>query len=88
MSEETKEKVTSRKFLVWVTWLVISIIILVVCAAGVFITRELSESFTALIEKIITSFFYISMMDLGVNVVQKGAFAISDVLSGKKEEEE
>lgn len=86
MAEE-KDKMSSRKFLVWGTWLFITIVILVVCVIAICVSKEMDDKLTGLIEKIISSFFYVSMMYLGVNAGQKMAFAVGDAIAGKKEDE-
>lgn len=81
-STETSKKTDSRKFIVWLVWLLIAL------AIGVytFITKD-----TTLLEKVLGWFFTLSMMYLGVNVGQKGALAFADALKNKysnKEETE
>lgn len=81
-STETSKKTDSRKFIVWLVWLIIAL------AIGVytFIAKD-----SALLEKVLGWFFTLSMMYLGVNVGQKGALAFADALKNKysnKEETE
>lgn len=81
-STETSKKTDSRKFIVWLVWLLIAL------AIGVytFIAKD-----TTLLEKVLGWFFTLSMMYLGVNVGQKGALAFADALKNKysnKEETE
>lgn len=81
-STETSKKTDSRKFVVWLVWLLIAL------AIGVytFIAKD-----SALLEKVLGWFFSLSMMYLGVNVGQKGALAFADALKNKysnKEETE
>lgn len=81
-STETSKKTDSRKFVVWLVWLLIAL------AIGVytFIAKD-----TTLLEKVLSWFFTLSMMYLGVNVGQKGALAFADALKNKysnKEETE
>lgn len=73
-STETSKKTDSRKFVVWLVWLLIAL------AIGVytFIAKD-----TALLEKVLGWFFTLSMMYLGVNVGQKGALAFADALKNK-----
>ena len=73
-STETSKKTDSRKFVVWLVWLVIAL------AIGVytFIAKD-----SALLEKVLGWFFTLSMMYLGVNVGQKGALAFADALKNK-----
>ncbi len=67
----TQKKTDSRKFIVWIVWLLIAI------AIGVytFITKE-----AKLLENTLDHLFVISMMYLGVNVGQKGVLAIADAI--------
>ena len=81
-STETSKKTDSRKFVVWLVWLLIAL------AIGVytFIAKD-----SSLLEKVLGWFFSLSMMYLGVNVGQKGALAFADALKNKysnKEETE
>lgn len=81
-STETSKKTDSRKFIVWLVWLIIAL------AIGVytFIAKD-----STLLEKVLGWFFTLSMMYLGVNVGQKGALAFADALKNKystKEEED
>ena len=81
-STETSKKTDSRKFIVWLVWLIIAL------AIGVytFIAKD-----STLLEKVLGWFFTLSMMYLGVNVGQKGALAFADALKNKysnKEETE
>lgn len=73
-STETAKKTDSRKFVVWIVWLIIAL------AIGVytFIAKN-----SALLEKVLGWFFTLSMMYLGVNVGQKGALAFADALKNK-----
>ena len=78
----TQKKTDSRKFIVWLVWLLIAI------AIGVytFITKE-----SELLENTLDHLFVISMMYLGVNVGQKGVLAIADAIKHRysaKEEKE
>ena len=81
-STETLKKTDSRKFIVWLVWLLIAL------AIGIytFIAKD-----STLLEKVLGWFFTLSMMYLGVNVGQKGALAFADALKNKystKEEED
>lgn len=81
-STETSKKTDSRKFIVWLVWLIIALAI----SVYTFIAKD-----TALLEKVLGWFFTLSMMYLGVNVGQKGALAFADALKNKysnKEETE
>ena len=81
-STETGKKTDSRKFVVWLVWLLIALAI----GTYTFIAKD-----TTLLEKVLGWFFTLSMMYLGVNVGQKGALAFADALKNKysnKEETE
>lgn len=81
-STETSKKTDSRKFIVWLVWLLIALAI----SIYTFITKD-----SVLLEKVLSWFFTLSMMYLGVNVGQKGALAFADALKNKysnKEETE
>ena len=78
----TDSKLASRKFIVWLVWLILTI--------GVVVYTFISQS-TTLLEKTLDSFFAVSMMYLGMNVVQKAGFAVADALHknySKEEEDE
>ena len=83
-----EEKLKSRKFAVWVVWLIITILVIIFCTAVMIITHSITQELTSLIEKVLGWFFAISMMYLGVNVGQKAAFAIGDAISGHSGTEE
>ena len=79
---ETSKKTDSRKFIVWLVWLLIALAI----SVYTFIAKD-----SVLLEKVLSWFFTLSMMYLGVNVGQKGALAFADALKNKysnKEETE
>lgn len=81
-STEISKKTDSRKFIVWLIWLLITLAI----SVYTFIAKD-----TNLLEKVLGWFFTLSMMYLGVNVGQKGALAFADALKNKysnKEETE
>lgn len=73
-STETSKKTDSRKFIVWLIWLLITLAI----SVYTFIAKD-----TTLLEKVLGWFFTLSMMYLGVNVGQKGALAFADALKNK-----
>lgn len=74
--KDEESKLSSRKFVVWLIWLILTIAVVVYT----FITRE-----TDLLHKALESFFAISMMYLGMNVGQKIGFAFADALAKNKE---
>ena len=81
-STELSKKTDSRKFIVWLIWLIITLAI----SVYTFIAKD-----ATLLEKVLGWFFTLSMMYLGVNVGQKGALAFADALKNKysnKEETE
>lgn len=73
-STETSKKTDSRKFIIWLVWLLIALAI----SIYTFITKD-----SVLLEKVLSWFFTLSMMYLGVNVGQKGALAFADALKNK-----
>lgn len=87
MAEEEKSKMQSRKFVVWIVWLVLAVAIIVSSTVIMVILHEVNDILVTTTEKVLSWFFYISMMYLGVNVGQKAAFALSDALKKKQEEE-
>lgn len=81
-STETSKKTDSRKFVIWLVWLIITLAM----SVYTFIAKDIT-----LLEKVLGWFFTLSMMYLGVNVGQKGALAFADALKNKysnKEETE
>lgn len=87
MSEQKDDtKLKSRKFAVWIVWLVLTIAVIIFSVAGIFVSKTMADSLTGLIEKVLGWFFAVSMMYLGVNVGQKAALAFSEVLQKKEEE--
>lgn len=78
-STETSKKTNSRKFIVWLVWLLIALAI----SIYTFITKD-----SVLLEKVLSWFFTLSMMYLGVNVGQKGALAFADALKNKRSNKE
>lgn len=81
------DKLQSRKFAVWLVWLIIAILVLIIVGISFFVTKAANDKLIDLFADTLQNFFYVSAIYLGVNVLQKGAFAIADVLSAKKEEE-
>ena len=80
------DKLQSRKFMVWIIWLTITIIVAAMAVISMIVMKQVPDNLVELFEKVLGWFFGITMMYLGVNVVQKGAFAIADVFANKKEE--
>ena len=85
---EEKKKTDSRKFVVWLTWLIISVLMIAWCTIVILITKQITELLVGLIEKVLAYFFAVSMMYLGVNVGQKAAFALSDAIMAKSGDKE
>lgn len=85
MEQEKTKKTDSRKFVVWITWLVIAILVIAWCAVVMIFTKQIVEGLVSLIEKALSYFFAISMMYLGVNVGQKVGLAFADKLLPKEE---
>ena len=81
------DKLQSRKFTVWIVWLVIAVLVLIVFGVSIIVTKANNDKLIDLFSSTLQNFFYISAIYLGVNVLQKGAFAISDAIATKKEEE-
>ena len=77
MAEENKSaesKMTSRKFLVWLVWLLITV--------AVFVISFIKDDSKEIINSVIQDFFIISVTYLGVNGIQKVGGYVSDALSG------
>ena len=87
MAEEEKSKMQSRKFVVWIVWLVLAVAIIVSSTVIMVILHEVNDILVTTTEKVLSWFFYISALYLGVNFGQKAAFALSDALKKKQEEE-
>lgn len=80
MEEKETKKTDSRKFVVWLTWLVITVLVIVWCAVVMIATKQIVDSLVSLAEKTLAWFFAISMMYLGVNVGQKVGLAFAEKL--------
>ena len=80
-----EKKTDSRKFVVWLVWLIVSLLVIALCVTVIIVTKDASETMVNLIEKILSFFFAVSMMYLGVNVGQKIGFSIADALSSRTE---
>ena len=70
---------TSRKFLVWIVWVIITIAIVVLS----FFKKDSDD----LVKTGLQDLFFISLTYLGVNGIQKVGFAVSDAISSKTNEE-
>lgn len=82
---EKNKKIESRKFVVWITWLVITIFVLIWCGTIMFITKKLTDNLIGLAEKVLSWFFAVSMMYLGMNVSQKVGLAFADSIFRKED---
>lgn len=78
MEEKETKKTDSRKFVVWLTWLIITVLVIVWCAVVMIATKQIVDSLVSLAEKTLAWFFAISMMYLGVNVGQKVGLAFAE----------
>jgi len=87
MDEKENKKTDSRKFVVWLTWLVITVLVIVWCAVVMIATKQIVNSLVSLAEKTLAWFFAISMMYLGVNVGQKVGLAFADKLLKSEEKD-
>ena len=88
MEEEKNKKTDSRKFIVWIVWLVIAILLIGFSAIAMIVTKKFTDNLVGLIENSLSWFFAISMMYLGVNVGQKVGLAFAESFLKKKETEE
>ena len=78
--KETEEKkMTSRKFLVWIVWVIITI--------GIIVLSFFKKDSDDLVKTGLQDLFFISLTYLGVNGIQKVGFAVSDAISSKTNEE-
>ena len=87
MEEKETKKTDSRKFIVWLIWFIITILVIAWCAIVMITTKQIVEGLVSLVEKTLAWFFAISMMYLGVNVGQKMGFAFANALTAKFESE-
>lgn len=78
MEEKETKKTDSRKFVVWLTWLIITVLVIAWCAVVMIATKQIVDSLVSLAEKTLAWFFAISMMYLGVNVGQKVGLAFAE----------
>ena len=88
MEEKESKKTDSRKFVVWLVWLIITILVIAWCALVMIITKQIQDQLIGLVEKALSYFFAISMMYLGVNVGQKVGLAFAEKLIPKGEVED
>lgn len=74
------DKLSSRKFLVWLVWGIITLINLVADVIIIIATKNITSEMISLTSQVLGWFFAISMMYLGMNVSQKVGLSLSDVL--------
>lgn len=86
MEKDETKKTDSRKFIVWIVWLFVTLGVIAFCVAVMIITKKFADNLVGLIEKSLSWFFAISMMYLGVNVGQKVGLAFADKISKQVEE--
>lgn len=82
---EQKKKTQSRKFVVWLVWLIVSVALIVVALVTMLVTKSFPDNIVDLIKTVITYFFAISMMYLGMNVGQKIGLSFADKMKGTVE---
>lgn len=82
--ENTEDKITkktdSRKFVVWIVWLVLSIAAIGFGIVVAVMSKTMGDTMVGLVEEVLYWFFAISMMYLGMNVGQKVGISLSDNL--------
>lgn len=83
--EKTKKKTDSRKFVVWITWVIIAVATLIVGAIVMIASKSFPTEVIELVKLVLGYLFYISLVYLGVNGITKVGFAISDAIAGKEE---
>lgn len=89
MEEDTKTKKTeSRKFVIWLVWLIIAVLLIIGCTLIMALNKQTSAEMIDLIKQVLTWFFAISMMYMGCNVGQKVGLAIFDKKDSEIKEEE
>lgn len=86
-TKETRSKMSSRKFVVWFVWLLITVLLIVFCIITAITTQTMQENAISLLETIIGYFFAISMMYLGMNVGQKVGLSFGQKNTEKTETE-
>ena len=86
--EDKSKKTDSRKFVVWLVWLIITVLVIAWCGLVMIITKKIQDQLVGLIEKALSYFFAVSMMYLGVNVGQKVGLAFADKITVKQSEPE
>lgn len=85
--DKAKKKLESRKFVVWLVWCIIAIVVVLYSVAVVVITKDFTAQLGSLVEKVLSWFFGVSMLYIGANAGQKVGFAFADAMSVNKEGE-
>lgn len=75
MAEETEKKLTSRKFIVWLLWSLLSVAVVVM--------GFIRDSETLII-KVFEYYFFVSALYIGGNVATKGIYTYKDVKGGNE----
>ena len=86
MEKDETKKTDSRKFIVWIVWLFVTLGVIAFCVAAMIITKKFADNLVSLVEKALSWFFAVSMMYLGVNVGQKVGLAFAESITKKIEE--
>lgn len=86
MEKEETKKTDSRKFIVWIVWLFVTLGVIAFCVVAMIITKKFADNLVSLVEKALSWFFAVSMMYLGVNVGQKVGLAFAENITKKSEE--
>ena len=84
--EKSKKKLESRKFVVWLVWCTISVAVIGYCFLIAIVTKQFTENFVSLVEKVLGWFFGVSMMYIGANATQKVGFAFADAMKTEESE--
>lgn len=85
--EEKPSKLSSRKFVIWIVWILILIAVIAYCIIVAIETKAIADSLVSLLEKTLSYFFGVSMMYLGVNVGQKIGLSFAENLKKETDSE-
>lgn len=85
---DNSNKFNSRKFIVWVTWLVVTFGAIIIIGIISINNKELSEAAGNIIHDVIKYFFGVSMLYLGANAGQKAVLALAEKKEDEDKEEE
>ena len=88
MEEEDKQKkkTNSRKFIVWISFTLLTFFIVIGSGITAAIVKGISDKVVELIEKTLSSYCVVSSLYLGCNVGQKVGIAFADNLATKEDE--